>query len=325
MVNKSRVNNHVLRVCINKSVNLVWRGLKLLRNHLPHNYKPQLGVFEQHPPEKLSKYVEGSTTTYAFDQSFSIVTPSYQQGQFIERTISSVVKQVGKNTEYFVQDGGSTDNTVQILEKYANSITGWETKADLGQANALNLGFAKTSGHIMSYINSDDILLPNTLEIVDKYFYENPRVDVVYGNRLVIDDLDRVIGEWILPGHDEDLLSYADYIPQETLFWRRRIWDAIGGQFDEGFKFAMDWDLILRFRSVGARFLHIPRFLGAFRYHSLQKTDSLISTIGQEEMDLLRERELGYVPTSQQMLRKVLPFMIKHVLTTRRIRKNAVC
>ena len=165
----------------------------------------------------------------------------------------------------------------------------------------------------MCWLNSDDLLLPGTLEIVSKFFRDNPSVDVVYGNRLQIDVNDQEIGRWILPGHDDGVLSWVDYIPQETLFWRRDIWEKIGGQIDESFSFAMDWDLLLRFRDAGASFAHIPRFLGAFRVHNKQKTIADINDVGQREMNRIRERALGYVPSQLKIKRAVTPFLLKHL------------
>ena len=121
------------------------------------------------------------------------------------------------------------------------------------------------------------------------------------------------IGRWILPGHDGEVLSWADYIPQETMFWRRSIWDKAGGHVDESFRFAMDWDLLVRFRESGAKFAHIPHFLGAFRIHEQQKTSAAISEIGYQEMNRIRERVLGRVPSRKEIRTKVTAFILKHV------------
>jgi hypothetical protein len=165
----------------------------------------------------------------------------------------------------------------------------------------------------MCWLNSDDLLLPGALTTVSNFFQENPTVDVVYGNRLQIDVNDQEIGRWIIPGHDGRVLSWADYIPQETLFWRRRIWETVGGEIDESFSFAMDWDLLVRFRDAGAVFAHIPRFLGAFRVHEQQKTSSTINQVGFQEMSRIRGRTLGVVPSNNQVKRAVLSFLLKHV------------
>src|SRR6185436_555558 len=133
----------------------------------------------------------------------SIVTPSFRQAHFIERTIRSVLEQGYPNLEYHVQDGGSTDGTVPILERYAPRLSSWASERDSGQSQAINRAFAKTSGDIMAWINSDDVLFPGALAYVADFFNRNPDVDVVYGHRVLIDEEDREIGRWILPPHED--------------------------------------------------------------------------------------------------------------------------
>jgi len=276
---------------------------------------PKLGVFFQHEPRPLEDYldlgeVEASEKTAG---NIVIVTPSYGQGEFIAETIDSVLDQNAQNLEYLVQDGGSKDSTVEVLKGYSEDRLKWESKPDDGQTHALNLGFAKTDNKgVMAYLNSDDLLLPNSIDTALAYFSENPDVDVIYGNRLLIDEQSKCIGQWVLHGHDERVLSYADYVPQETMFWRAELWEKIGGKFDEDFRFAMDWDLILRFRKAGAKFAHLDKYLGAFRIHSSQKTSSIINEVGDQEMMILRERELGYKPTNEEVFLNTLPFLLRH-------------
>ena len=261
--------------------------------------RPRLGNLNQYPARALTLQKAGLQTEMdpSSAPKISLVTPSYQQGLFIERTIKSVVDQKYPNLEYFVQDGGSSDQTVSIIKSYAQQLSGWRSAKDNGQSQAINLGFANTTGEIMGWLNSDDLLLPCALAYIAEYFASHPEVDVLYGNRLMIDGDDMEIGRWIMPGHDSAVLSWVDYVPQETMFWRRRIWDKAGGQIDETFKFAMDWDLLVRFRDAGAKFAHIPQFIGAFRIHKHQKTSAAINEIGHQEMDWIRERLLGRVPS----------------------------
>jgi len=164
----------------------------------------------------------------------------------------------------------------------------------------------------MAWLNSDDILFPGALAYVADYFARHPDVDVIYGHRILIDENDRQIGRWLLPRHDDNVLSWADYVPQETLFWRRRIWDKVGGKVDESFRFALDWDLLIRFRDAGARFARLPRFLGGFRIHAAQKTSAAISDIGFEEMDRIRQRVLGRVPSRTEVQKAVMPYLLRH-------------
>lgn len=278
----------------------------------------RLGHLIQHPPRDLHLQLPASYARpirVANPPKISIVTPSFKQASFIERTMESVLNQNYPNLEYLVQDGGSTDGTDKILSHYSEQLTGWESRPDKGQSEAINLGFARTTGEIMAWLNSDDILLPGALAYVANYFNRHPEVDVVYGHRMLIDENDQQIGRWMMPAHDDEILSWVDYVPQETLFWRRRIWDKAGGQIDESFRFAMDWDMIVRFREAGARFARLPRFLGGFRIHMQQKTSVEISGIGIQEMERIRLRLLGRVPSDAEIGRVTLPYLRRHAIT----------
>lgn len=284
------------------------------RTYIKPSLVPKLGKLNQHQPRPLIYYSAHITKQTLNDSpSISIVTPSYNQSPFISKTIDSILQQNYKNLEYFIQDGLSNDGTQEVLRSFESQLSGWESVEDGGQSQAINLGFTKTQGEIMGWLNSDDILLPNALNVIAEYFSLNPDVDVVYGNRILIDIKDQKIGRWILPGHDDDTLSWADFVPQETLFWRRRIWDKIGGKIDESYRFAMDWDLLIRFREAGARFAHIPEFIGAFRVHSHQKTLMLIDEVGRIEMDRIRMRTLGFIPSDSQIRNAVSPYLAKHL------------
>lgn len=291
-----------------------------MKSHLKTKYQRlfevHLGVLNQYAPFPLvnSAIYMAPKVEVRSPSKISIVTPSFQQASFIERTINSVISQQYPLLEYYIQDGGSTDGTLEILEKYSHLISGFESITDRGQSNAINLAFSRTSGEIMAWLNSDDLLMPGTLNYVAEYFHSNPGIDVIYGNRLLIDENDHQIGHWVFPKHDQNILKWADFIPQETLFWRRRIWDKVGAKIDEGFSFAMDWDLILRFQEAGAKFSRIPYFLGAFRIHTKQKTSSVINEVGIYEMNKLRARSLGYIPTAEEIDIEIKPYIKKHIL-----------
>lgn len=296
------------------SVPLIGAVLRLVRRAAAV-LRPRLGNLNQYPAKDrvICDKAHSVRRKLSMAPTISVVTPSYQQGAFIGRTIQSVVDQDYPKLQYFVQDGGSRDGTIDVLKEYEDKLSGWTSEKDSGQSQAINLGFTNTDGEIMAWLNSDDLLLPGALHAVADYFNHHPDVDVVYGNRLLIDENDREIGRWILPGHDSDVLSWADYVPQETLFWRRRIWDKVDGKVEESFRFAMDWDLLVRFRDAGARFGHIPQFLGAFRIHENQKTSAVINEIGHQEMNRIRERTLGRVPDRKEVRNAVLPYLIRHI------------
>src|SRR5262249_48261278 len=152
------------------------------------------------------------------------------------------------------------------------------------------------------------------LAYVANSFLSHPDVDVVYGHRVLINENDQEGGRWVLPRHDDRVLTWADFVPQETLFWRRRIWERVGASLDENFQFAMDWDLILRFRDAGARFVRLPRFLGAFRYHSQQKTCSQLASRGLAEMNRLRQRCHGRSVKVSEIAPRLSGYYLRHVV-----------
>lgn len=284
-------------------------------------WRPRLGSLEQHPPRPLAVPERYHRIPRRRDwPTLSLVTPSYQQADFIRRTLNSVLDQNYPALEYVVQDGGSTDGTVEILRQYDNRLFRWVSEPDGGQTNAINRGFVGTGGEIMAWLNSDDLLLPGSLHYVADYFRRHPEVDAVYGHRVLIDEGDREIGRWVLPPHDETVLTWADYVPQETLFWRRRLWEKVGSRVDEAFTFAMDWDLLLRFQEAGARIVRVPRFLGAFRVHTRQKTSADITETGWTEMGRLRERCHGRPVTDAEIFPHIRNYLARHVLLTKLFR-----
>ena len=212
----------------------------------------------------------------------SIVTPSFNQAIFLEKTIKSVLNQNYPKLEYYIIDGASQDGSARILSKYKENVTYVESRQDGGQAHAINKGFQRSHGEIMGWVNSDDFLLERAIPFVVEYFLEHPDVDVVYGLRITVDEQDREIGRWIIASQAEQVLPWANYLPQEAVFWRRRIWEKVGETLNESYHFDLDWDLWLRFYQVEAKFARLPRFLGAFRFHENQKTASR-AALGRQE------------------------------------------
>jgi glycosyltransferase involved in cell wall biosynthesis len=288
--------------------------LKSIRLGLSPYFRARLGAVEAYPPRPLRlDWTRRPRAPFDGAPVVSIVTPNFDYGSFLERTMSSVLSQCYPQVEYVVQDGGSSDESSGLLEQYSSRLTHWQSAPDGGQANAINRGFAHTTGEVMAYLNSDDMLLPGAVTYVARYFARNPEVDVVYGHRIVVDAQDREVGRCVLPPHDDGVLPILDPIPQETMFWRRRIWERAGGAMDESFEYALDWDLILRFRHAGARFVRLPRFLGAFRIHREQKTVTMIDDRGAREDDRLRERWLGRTLDDREIWRLARPYVLRHL------------
>ena len=220
--------------------------------------------------------------------TISIVTPSFNQGTFIERTVRSILGQGYPRLQYVIMDGGSTDNTLEILQPYRQHLHHFRSGTDEGQADAIARGFEQTSGELMAYLNSDDLLAPGTLHFVATYFDQHPEVDFIYSHRCIIDVHDRVIGHWYLPPHLNYLMSRWDLIPQETCFWRRSLFEA-AGNVDGSYRFAMDYDLFVRMMARG-KFQRVGRFLGAFRQHGFSKTTQQYATVGAKEIATVRKK-----------------------------------
>lgn len=277
-------------------------------------YWMRLGVLLQYAPEPLQieplprKKLPSSSLP-----SISIVTPSYMQADYLEATIESITDQNYPRLDYIIMDGGSTDESSEIIKRHASHIAYSESKPDKGQADAVKRGFIKSTGEIMAWLNSDDLYLPGLLHLVGEYFSQNPDVDVIYGNRIIVDEHGDEVGRWILPGHDGEMLLWNDYIPQETMFWRRSLYEKVGG-IDDSFQFALDWDLLLRFHRAGARMVHLPYFMACFRAHESQKSAAWIGSIGRDEIAGLRKRELGNQFTEKKLQHHVNWFQLKAVL-----------
>ena len=267
--------------------------------------RPRLNQLRQYPPRDIDLMADRAASGAAEDSAtlptVALVTPSYRQGAFIRATIDSVLGQAYPKLRYVVMDGGSADETPEILASYGDRLDWWSGR-DGGQADAINKGFARVSGEIMGWVNSDDLLLPGTLAYVARFFRDHPEIDLVYGHRIIIDERGKEVGRWVLPRHDPAALALTDYVPQETMFWRARLWNAVG-PLDTGFHYAMDWDLLLRAQRAGFRFRRLPRFLGCFRVHGEQKTAQ--TTALTQEMDQLRAAHFGR-PVSQQEISRGL-------------------
>jgi glycosyltransferase involved in cell wall biosynthesis len=240
----------------------------------------------------------------------SIVTPSYNQGDFVEATVRSVFEQRYPDLEYIMMDGGSTDDTLARLEKYRPRFAHFQSAPDGGQSAAIADGFTRSTGEIMAYLNSDDVLLPGSLAFIAEYFRAHPHVDAIYGHRAIINEGNKVIGHWILPPHSSVLMRRWDLIPQESCFWRRSLWER-AGNVDPTFRFAMDYDLFVRFMYHG-RFRRVNRFLGAYRIHHQAKTHQMLHTVGQEEIArVYRKYRIRIVPGVSHAMGMAFPLWVR--------------
>ena len=208
----------------------------------------------------------------------SIVTPSFNSEAFIEETILSVAGQTYPHVEYIVVDGGSTDRTVEIIERHDASISRWLSEADGGQGDALRKGFALATGDVLAWINSDDVYPPDAIEIAVDVLQKNG-ADFVYGNMATIDAEGLDTGVWrrwpFLPFFSRQAELYGGLrIFQPAAFWTRAIYERVGG-IDPSYVHCMDADLKVRFALAGARFQFARNILVAFRIHPASKTSTL--------------------------------------------------
>ncbi len=207
----------------------------------------------------------------------TIITPSFNQARYLERTLRSIHEQEGTFTlQHLVMDGGSTDESVAILERWKEKLQ-YVSEADKGQSDALRKGIARATGDVVGWINSDDLLLPGALAAVAGYFQANPAVRWAYGRCRIIDEHDREIRRWVtrykeLLGRrfSLPLLLLENYISQPATFFRKDLYEEVGG-LDIGLTYDMDYDLWLRFGKLAAPG-HIDGELAAFRFHTEAKT-----------------------------------------------------
>lgn len=201
----------------------------------------------------------------------SVITPSYNQGVFLERTILSVLNQNYPNLEYIICDGGSTDNSIEIIKKYANNIAWWCSEKDKGQSDGINKGMHHATGDIVCWINSDDILLPGTLLTVNKFFNDHPDTTFANGSTIEIDKEDHILKfNRIVMSHF--FFRHGCYnISQPGMFWRRSLFDNIG-YLDETFHAKMDVEWLIRTYRSGVKVRRINKNLGAIRIYPETKT-----------------------------------------------------
>lgn len=205
----------------------------------------------------------------------SIVTPSYNQGMFLEEAIKSVIFQDYANVEYIIIDGGSTDESLNIIHKYESRISYWQSRTDKGQANAINIGFKKATGEILAWLNADDMYMPGTLQCIADEFNKYPNTDLIYGDCVFIDEQGNFI-RYFTECEDYDahrLLNYSNFIMQPTTFFSQKKLIEVGF-LDESFFYAMDYELWCRFTKNNAKFKFMQRVLAANRVYSETKTSS---------------------------------------------------
>ncbi|MHC1771543.1 MAG: glycosyltransferase family 2 protein [Flexilinea sp.] len=237
--------------------------------------------------------------------TLSIVTPSYNQSAYLEKTINSVLSQKYPALEYFVMDGGSTDGSEKIIRKYEDSLSGWVSEKDHGQAEAINKGFARCTGEIFGWINSDDFYLKGAFFSAVDFFDSHPDVDLVYGDVLSLDGNDKMINVMRFADYDlRDLMSFR-IIGQPAVFFRRSAWETAGG-LDLSYHYLLDHYLWLRIASRG-KIAYSANPWAAARFYPEAKNRAHAADFGKEAFRLIEwmEKDPLLHGTYQQNARKV--------------------
>jgi glycosyltransferase involved in cell wall biosynthesis len=236
----------------------------------------------------------------------TIITPSYNQARFLEQTMRSVLEQDYPNIEYMVADGGSTDGSVDLIQKYSNRLKWWVSEKDSGQADAINKGFTRASGEIIAWINSDDYYMPGAIAGAVKALADHPEVGMVFGNVRVVDETEKVLnqlsyGDWGLA----DLMSFH-IIGQPAVFMRREVLEKVG-HLDQSFHLLLDHQLWIRL-ALEAGMQYIPELWASAHYHEDCKNLAMAASFGREATRIVQWMESSehYRSLFQQNRKKIL-------------------
>ena len=207
-----------------------------------------------------------------FLPKITVVSPSYNQAQFIEQTILSVIGQEYPNLEYIIMDGGSNDGSADIIKKYEQHLKHWQSKKDNGQGAAINEGFSMATGDILCWLNSDDMFMPGVLLNIGRLFKDITAPTIVFGNCLHFNEHNaKTRGSDVEKSHKELKLELCDYIIQPSSFWNRSVWEQTG-KLNESFHYTFDWEWFIRAKRNGVTFFPLKNYLSLYRIHEAHKS-----------------------------------------------------
>jgi glycosyltransferase involved in cell wall biosynthesis len=224
----------------------------------------------------------------------SVITPSLNQGRFIERTIRSVLDQEYPGLQYIVVDGGSSDATVDIVQRYRDQLASWCSEPDRGQVHAINKGLAQATGDVVAFLNSDDVYLPGALSAVGQAFARDRRLSWLCGDTLFFSDVGGPVHlpRTVVPSTLSQLLCWEYKAPQPGMFWRR---ETLEGGFDERWRYCFDHAKYLDLVLEGHRCHHLPLPVAGYRLHASSKTVAEAQGF-EREFDAIAERYEPFVP-----------------------------
>ena len=240
----------------------------------------------------------------------TVVTPSFNQAQYIRATIESVLSQDYPHLEYIIMDGGSTDNTAAVVKEYSSRLT-WISERDKGQSHAINKGFRRARGQIVSWLNSDDIILPGAVSTAVETLERDSALGAVYGEGYQMDEQGNLKCRfpWTEPFNLWKLVHVLDYILQQTVYFRKSVLDELG-HLDESLNWGMDWEILMR---IGKRYgiAYVPESLGAVREYPRPKLLRRMATV-------FRTPSHHAAPRDQAVAAGVLVLRLEYTTTDRR-------
>lgn len=229
--------------------------------------------------------------------TLTVITPSYNQGIYLEETIDSVLSQGIAGLEYMIVDGGSTDESVEIIKRHERHLAWWVSEKDQGQSHAINKGIARATGRWLAYLNSDDLYLPGALRALLDALHEKPEARWIVGGVLCFGTPDAPVHDWHTPAVPRsmlDLLSTRFQISQPGNIWDRTLLQSVGG-FDESLRYLFDINLYAAFLARGERCHALPRPVAAYRFHETSKTVAEGMKF-ETEWDIIRARYVSSLP-----------------------------
>lgn len=221
----------------------------------------------------------------------TVVTPSFNQAQYLERTILSVLNQNYPKLEYFIMDGGSTDGSLDIIKKYEPYLAGWVSEKDRGQTDAINKGFRQATGDYVAFQNSDDVFAPDAFRRVAEAWRKAPQTDVFFGDMYITDEEDVIQEEMRAPEFCVECQVYEGMqVFNQSLFMRRARLEQVG-LLDESLRFVIDYEIVARLGvQAGAIFRHVDGFWGGFRVQPDAKSSTIASSVGLQEHQLVKTK-----------------------------------
>ena len=231
--------------------------------------------------------------------TLSVITPSFNSAEFLEDALLSVVRQRGPCLEHIVMDCASTDNTLEILNRFPQ--VQWISEPDTGQSDAINKGFLRATGDLMGWLNADDYYLPGGLEAIADAAERHPEADVIYGDCVFVDSAGKIVRSKVEHDFDPAILMYFGcYIPSTSTFIRRRVIDS-GLLLNCDYRVCMDFEYFARLAHAGCKFHYVPRFIAAFRWHGCNVSLKQVDKRAQERRQV--QRSFGEHQYSAPMLK----------------------